>query len=152
MVNEQQIAGQYSVARLLVVLSILGITGCSPKNVTELPPKNSPAAVEQQPVVVKPVTLSFKMDDSLTVTASFAKLDAEETVETLMRKFVSSGISPKIELSGTGTTAFLQSIGGQDTSAGKGWTYKINGQRAVRGIGQTPVTTGDEITWEYGSW
>ncbi len=54
------------------------------------------------------------------------------------------------QMSGSGSTALVKSIAGLPMEAGQGWIYRINGQWATRGIGQTEVLPGDEIRWQYG--
>lgn len=75
-----------------------------------------------------------------------------ETVADLMRQVAAHPRAPKIVMTGEGTTAFIASIGGLDSSSGKGWTYYVNGQWADEGIGSEEIAPGDRIDWAYGSW
>ena len=68
------------------------------------------------------------------------------TVESLMRSID----KPQMTIHGSGTTAFLDSIGDKTTSSSEGWTYKIDGEFANEGIGSTTLSPPVTITWSYG--
>ncbi|WP_161604331.1 DUF4430 domain-containing protein [Roseiconus nitratireducens] len=55
-----------------------------------------------------------------------------------------------IEISGSGSTAFVQSIGDRTTEGTKGWTFKIDGQFVNRGVGQTTLHPPTTVQWSYG--
>jgi hypothetical protein len=58
---------------------------------------------------------------------------------------------PKIEMTGTGATAFVKSIGNLGTTDGKGWTFSVDGQWADRGIGAYALTPPATIRWKHGA-
>lgn len=68
------------------------------------------------------------------------------TVESIMQSV--EGIP--VEITGSGTNAFLHSIDGKATSGGKGWTYKVNGKFINEGIGSFEVIPPATIRWEFG--
>lgn len=55
-----------------------------------------------------------------------------------------------ISIRGSGQTAFVDAIGGQSTSPGKGWTFQVNGEFANQGVGSTTVTPPATIRWSFG--
>lgn len=69
------------------------------------------------------------------------------TLESVMRQITDI----EIDFSGAGDTAFIQSIGDQKTTAGKGWTFKIDDEFANQGIGQTILHPPCKVTWSYGN-
>ena len=69
------------------------------------------------------------------------------SLETVMRSLQEADIA----ISGSGTTAFVNSIQGKATSADKGWTFTVDGEHANQGIGQTVLHPPVEVEWSYGS-
>ncbi|MEO1619070.1 MAG: DUF4430 domain-containing protein, partial [Planctomycetota bacterium] len=69
-----------------------------------------------------------------------------ETLESVMRKIEDR----QIEISGAGTTAFLQSIDGVGNEGSKGWTFKVDGEFAMQGIGSTELNPPAEVIWSFG--
>ena len=59
----------------------------------------------------------------------------------------------KLESSGTGETAFVQSINGVGgtSTPDQYWTYLLNGELAKTGSGVTEVDPNDEIQWRFGA-
>ena len=70
------------------------------------------------------------------------------TVEEVMRALADDGLD--VDLSGSGTTAFLRAIDGLGTEAGKGWLYTIDGEFPQRGIGTTEILPPTTIQWRHG--
>ena len=68
------------------------------------------------------------------------------SLETVMR---STDKCP-IEISGRGSTAFVKSIDGIKNGGSKGWTFKVDGEFAQRGIGHTSLHPPTKIEWSYG--
>ncbi len=58
----------------------------------------------------------------------------------------------KIQTSGAGETAFVQSINGVGgaSTPDQYWTYLLNDELAKTGSGVTEVDPGDEIQWRFG--
>ena len=82
-------------------------------------------------------TLAFVVDDVV----------AGTTVEELLR-----GLDAiEVEISGSGTTAFVHSIGGQAPDGNEGWMFQIDGEFASQGVGSTKVEPPTTITWEISS-
>lgn len=69
------------------------------------------------------------------------------TVEAVMRRI--DGLP--IEITGSGTTAFVERIGGKSASGDEGWIYEVDGESAQRGIGVTKLSVPAKVTWRYGS-
>ncbi|MEL7337750.1 MAG: DUF4430 domain-containing protein, partial [Planctomycetota bacterium] len=58
--------------------------------------------------------------------------------------------SNNLDITGTGTTAFVQSIGGTATSESDGWTFTIDGEFAMQGIGSTVLHPPTTVEWKFG--
>nr|WP_286177754.1 DUF4430 domain-containing protein [Rhodopirellula sp. JC639] len=69
------------------------------------------------------------------------------TLESVMRMVEEVPVS----VSGSGTTAFVDSIGDVQTDATQGWTFKVDGEFANQGIGQTVLHPPTTVTWSYGA-
>ncbi|KAA1262247.1 hypothetical protein LF1_48090 [Rubripirellula obstinata] len=113
---------------------LIALAGCTTQ--TQEPDTNAATGV---------VTFEFKTGDETEVVNVEGIADGE-TVESVMRKIDEVEVS----ISGSGTTAFVNKIGEKATANGEGWTYTIDGQRAERGIGATPLSPPATVTWEYG--
>ena len=76
----------------------------------------------------------------------------DSTVLDILRRAELNG-DLKLESSGAGETAFVQSIngvGGTNTPD-QYWTYLLNGELAKTGSGVTEVDPNDEIQWRFGA-
>jgi len=58
---------------------------------------------------------------------------------------------PLVRLTGSGSMAFVESIGELGTDRGLGWTFRVNGEWADRGIGAFPLEPPAEIRWTHGA-
>jgi hypothetical protein len=92
-----------------------------------------------------------------TVTVVFAMPDGEvrrelETVAagTTIADVLAKIDDPKIEITGTGEMAFVKSIGELGTTEGEGWTFKVDGKWADRGIGAYELSPPATIQWSHG--
>ena len=58
----------------------------------------------------------------------------------------------KVDVRGTGETAFLNSIDGvgNEGASGKNWVYRVNDELGDKSAGVYPVKPGDAISWTYG--
>jgi hypothetical protein len=105
----------------------------------------SAATVPVDPnVATGTVTVEVAIDDDVKVW-SIDDVAAGATLEDVLR---STDDFP-IEISGSGTTAFVNSIAGKSTSASEGWTYTIDGERAPAGIGSTTITPPTTVRWTF---
>ncbi|WP_236696446.1 DUF4430 domain-containing protein [Rhodopirellula islandica] len=91
------------------------------------------------------VTFDFVIDDETTKSYVVDNVAAGSTLETLMRNLS----SPKMEIGGEGTTAFVNSIEGIATNATRGWTYTVDGEFATKGIGTMELNPPTKIVWKY---
>lgn len=91
-------------------------------------------------VVVKP---SADADPTTNVIENVAD---GTTLESVMRQI--NGVS----VQGSGTNAFVDSIGATETGAADGWIFKVDGEFANQGVGQTVLHPPTTITWTYGSY
>lgn len=60
----------------------------------------------------------------------------------------------KVEMSGSGETGFISSIGGvsQQGGGGKGWNYLVNDQLAKIGSDLYELKDRDRVLWRYGKY
>ena len=81
--------------------------------------------------------------------AAFMVDDVKEgqTVEELMRQVTALGAV----INGSGATAFVNRIGNRETGLREGWTYKVDGEFAKRGVGQMSLNPPSIIQWTYGT-
>ena len=56
----------------------------------------------------------------------------------------------EMEIKGSGTTAFVESISDQKNDAARGWTFKVDGDFANQGIGSTALHPPTTVEWTYG--
>ncbi|WP_197455449.1 DUF4430 domain-containing protein [Stieleria neptunia] len=104
------------------------------------PPPAADAAVGE-------VTLEIQPDDSISETIQVPDVADGTTLEAVMRMVEQVPVS----VSGSGSTAFVDSIGEVKTDAGQGWTFKVDGAFANQGIGQTVLHPPTTVTWSYGA-
>lgn len=81
--------------------------------------------------------IEFKVDD----------VPDGTTLESVMRQVEDVPIS----IRGSGVTAFVDQIGDTGTGSSEGWTYKVDGEFAHRGIGETTLSPPTTVQWSYGS-
>jgi len=103
------------------------------------------AVVKQAPVSIGTVTVMIPVGDEMT-THVIEDVAEGTSLETVMRKIEGADI----ELTGSGTTALVTSIGGLTNSGGEGWTYRVDGQWADRGIGTFALTPPTTVEWKHG--
>ncbi|TWU19340.1 DUF4430 domain-containing protein [Allorhodopirellula heiligendammensis] len=77
-------------------------------------------------------------------TESFAATSGT-TLEEIMRKME----QPKIVITGSGATAFVQSIDGVATNSSRGWTFTVDDEFANVGIGSLKLTPPQTIRWRF---
>ncbi|MDA8745758.1 DUF4430 domain-containing protein [Rubripirellula amarantea] len=58
----------------------------------------------------------------------------------------------EIDISGSGTTAFVNQIGDVATGSTEGWTYKVDGKHVNVGIGSFELTPPTTVSWSYGEY
>jgi len=58
----------------------------------------------------------------------------------------------KLEMTGSGETAFVKAIDGVKNEGGEGknWTYRVNDQLGDKSAGVFTVKPGDKIAWTFG--
>ena len=99
------------------------------------------------PVQTGTVTVEIQGDGKAR-SLELADVPEGTTVEEVMRALSDQGLD--VELSGSGTTAFLVEMDGLGTEAGKGWLYTIDGEFPQRGIGTTEILPPTTIRWRHG--
>ncbi len=93
------------------------------------------------------VTLTIESAGDEVKVIEVPEVSAGTTLEAVMRSL--DGID--VEITGSGTTAFVNAIGNRATGGQEGWTFKVNGEPANQGIGATVLQPPVEIVWSYGS-
>lgn len=121
--------------KFLCIAAAFVIAGCSAQLATTAPD-----------AATGTVTVAVVIGDDIKVW-SIDDVTAGSTLEDVLR----SADDFPIEISGSGTTAFVNSIAGKATSASEGWTYSVNGTQAPAGIGSTIITPPATIRWTFTS-
>ncbi|EMB15873.1 DUF4430 domain-containing protein [Rhodopirellula europaea] len=126
-------------APVLFVAILLSVVGCGGSTAPVQPP-----VIEDYPSTGE-VTFEFVIDEETTKSYVVDNVASGTTLETLMRDLS----SPKMEIGGEGTTAFVESIEGVATNATHGWTFTVDGEFATNGIGTTELDPPNTIVWKY---
>lgn len=124
---------RYTVPTLFLIIGMT-LIGCD----------SAPPAVEVDAPSGE-VSLEFNLDGQTTLIKVPDVADGA-TLESVMRAVDSVAI----ELSGSGSTAFVQSIGEIEMDASQGWTFKVDGEFANQGIGQTILHPPTTVQWSFG--
>ena len=133
---------------LLVCLTCVA-TGCAPGTRTDdatKPASENSVAGEtgtDEPVAGN-LVVEFVMPDDRFIRHT-RPITANSTLEDVMRQLD----SPEIKITGSGVTAFVQSIGKVSTQSDRGWTFTIDGEFAKQGISSTPVLPGQTVVWKF---
>lgn len=114
---------------------VLLVAGCQ----SEPPPPASDASVGV-------VTLLIQSDDGSVNSIEVGDVADGATLESVMR----SVDRIPVEMSGRGSTSFVESIGGITTDSSQGWTFKVDGEFANEGIGQTVLHPPTTVQWSFG--
>jgi len=140
---------------LITCLVSIPLAGCRPETATPpLVTDANPAVVliEDKDAVneaaVKLEIFVSEADSSTdpTFESSF-EIKPGATLEQVMRAMD----QPEIEITGSGVTAFVQSIDGVSTGATRGWTFTIDGTFATVGIGSIELEPGQSVQWRFTS-
>jgi hypothetical protein len=136
-----------TVACLLFVLTITGVSGCSkePALSTATDPAADTAMTDTGVVTVE---VFGAVDEGDRAKAKFAE-DFEVTEGTTLEDVMRRIQQPEIEITGSGVTAFVQSIDGVETNAERGWTFTVDGEFASVGIGSLELTPPQTVRWRY---
>ena len=132
------------------LLALLSWSGCR-RSSTEVPTESLDAdreelALDAPDVPVGPVTFKIHAGDDL-VTFDIEEVRAGTTLEAVMRRIDQIPIT----IGGSGSTAFVDKIGGTATSGSEGWTYTVDGEFAMKGVGQTTLSPPTTVEWTFGS-
>lgn len=139
-------------AWLLAVSLVLLLGGAS---VWAAGQAEGPAAGEKPPQPAKESIVKLTVDYGDGVEKRFKALEwkpgltALEALELAGRH--KRGV--KVQHRGAGPTAFVEAIDDLENEGGGGrnWLYQINGEKAKRGAGVSPLEAGDEVLWTFGS-
>ena len=139
---DQFFAGACSFATAAILTTmLLTACGCGPTT-AEAPPKRQ----------IGTVNLTIDFGGAAENVEVQIPCSEDSTVMDVLRRAEMNG-DLKLQSSGSGETAFVQSINGvgQQSSTGKYWTYLLNGELSKTGSGVTEVDPGDEVNWRFGS-
>lgn len=137
-----------SIGLILAGIMLITTTGVSCKLFNkETPP------VDNSNVVVEPETMSVNVtiNDGTTTKDYTLIVPTNSTVDEVMEQANVDSDMQYISKENAGLGKFVDSIGGvvSDASAGKFWSYTINGEAVATEPGDTVVQEGDIIRWEY---
>ena len=92
------------------------------------------------------VTMLIQSDDGSINSIELDDVADGATLESVMRSLDEI----PVEISGSGSSSFVESIGGISTDSSEGWTFKVDGEFANQGIGQTVLHPPTTIRWTFG--
>ncbi len=121
----------------LLTLLIVG-SGCSPN-------ASSPAKTGGGSNIGT-VTVVIELNDE-TIQQDVEGVAAGTTVADVMLRLR----TPAVRIRGSGAMMFVESIGGQMTTGGEGWVYRVNDEFADRGIGNYVIEPPATIHWRHSS-
>lgn len=132
--------------RFCGLASFVLLLGCSsgspPASVAE---KDSTTAETSPMVGTVTVEIVIDPEDVAKTVTKQVEIKDGQTLESVMADL--DGVT--IQSSGSGVTAFIQSINGVETTADRGWTYTIDGDFAPEGIGSTKLVPGQTVQWKF---
>lgn len=105
----------------------------------------APEAASPTPEATGTVTLEFELEGEQK-SVTIENVASGTSLEEVMRRVE----SPEIEMSGSGTTAFVSRIGELDTGGREGWTFKVDGKFSPTGVGATMLNPPTTVSWRYG--
>jgi hypothetical protein len=132
------------------LLALLSWSGCRQSS-TEVP-TNSPDVDREESVAgatdapVGPVTFKIHDGNEL-VTFDIEEVREGTTLEAVMRRIDQIPVT----IGGSGATAFVDKIGETATSGSEGWTYTVDGEFAMKGVGQITLSPPTTVEWTFGS-
>lgn len=150
-----------SIAGCLLAMLISGCRVESPPPSTTPPPSTKsseltaeqPSSSDTAETKTETVTLEiFKpdgeknADKSKTPAADFSKT-IDVTTGTSLEEVMRQLDQPEIVITGSGVTAFVQSIDGVASDSSRGWTFTIDGEFSNVGIGSVKLTPPQTIRW-----
>jgi hypothetical protein len=122
----------------MIVLALA--VGCADRNAAELPAGGAAATI-----ATGTVTVEVTIDGEAKVFVVDAVQDGT-TVAAVMRRIK----DPVVQIEGSGTTAFVHTIGEVATSGREGWTFKIDGEFSHEGVGTATLHPPTTVSWQYG--
>lgn len=137
-------------------LAIL-ISGCRVESPTQVTPPSQSTAAEPSSSDAKAETVTLEIfkpeaegdaDKSKTNAADFTEtidVTSGTTLEDVMRQLD----QPEIVITGSGMTAFVQSIDGVASDSSRAWTFTIDDEFSNVGIGSAKLTPQQTIRWRF---
>ncbi|MCD0459501.1 DUF4430 domain-containing protein [Roseiconus lacunae] len=126
-------------------LTVTWVSGCgAPQTDPDTGSTVNPGVAEAN--ATGPVTIVIDRGTGEETTETISDVADGETLESVMKRVESA----EIKFRGSGTTAFVESIGDLGTTSGEGWTFTIDDEFASQGIGQLKLHPPTKIRWSYG--
>lgn len=142
--------GRRSVCFSLAAVLWIAVSACNrnqPVGVTDvLESKDATATSDAEVGSVGTVTIEVEGDEEL-LTVKIDGVRQGETLEAVMRRIEQVPVT----IRGSGPTAFVDQIGERATNRTEGWTYRVDGEFAMRGIGQLELNPPTTIRWSFGT-
>lgn len=130
---------------VLCGLLTMGLVGCSGGQ-EENQPESAAAVDESKPVGEVRVEIVSGPEDRVVVT--IPEVVEGTTLLDVMKRIE----NPQVSIQGSESNALVIGFGDLMQAGGEGWTYRVNGEWADRGVGAYEVKPGDTILWSYGSY
>lgn len=131
-----------------LIASLSVVAGCGPSAPAPVVDHRMPIAGEStagnQTATIEIFSRS-DADDGIPLVTQVVEVEDTTTIETAMRQID----EVDIVITGSGTTAFVQSIDDVATDASRGWTYTVDNEFATEGIGTTRLRPGQTVRWKF---
>jgi hypothetical protein len=132
---------------LVALLSWSGCRRSSTEVPTTSPDTNRGELVgDARDTPVGPVTFKIHDGDEL-LTFDIEEVREGTTLEAVMRRIDQIPVT----IGGSGANAFVDKIGETATSGSEGWTYTVDGEFAMKGVGQITLSPPTTVEWKFGS-
>lgn len=131
-----------AVVVLCVGFSCLIASGCSRPGT----PVEEATVAELAPSQVGTITVVFKLPEG-ELRREIESVASGTSIAEVMAKIE----DPKIEMTGSGAMTFVKSIGELGTTDGEGWSFRVDGNWADRGIGAYKLTPPATVQWTHGT-
>lgn len=136
-----------TVAGILLLAAVaISLPGCS-RQPAGAPPAGDASDSNTPAPEPGPVTVEI-LRDGQTRSVTLDPIAHGTTVEEVMRSIEQF----PVEIRGSGTTAFVDSIDGVATGADTGWTYQVDGEQVHEGVGAKRLAPPATISWSFGGW
>ncbi len=135
--------------KFVIFLFIGGLvfSGCSPVTPSVQPEETSPATPVSRSDTTAEISVVIDFGDQNIATYSADPQEAITALDALRQATDQANLELTVKDYDFG--AFVESIGGYQSSGNKAWIYFINGASGTQAADQAELTPGDTVQWRY---